>query len=502
MATYYSNWYQAPKAPSIKLRMKIVTSYSQNITNNSSTVTAKQYIESKDYVAYLPDSPGGITEEHKLVISGTTYTSSGSKEYTGQTVLIQTRTKTINHNANGVGSFSVSGSCSAVLGNDYGSSVSATMSISSKSVSLPTINRVSTITSNATNNTKFGDEITFAISRYNSNFTHNLSYKMYSATGTIATGVGTSYRWTIPTSLIANSPDNAQPSITITCVTKNGSTTIGSDTYSFKVKVPSEYVPTCQLNLVDEGVVPSAWGVWVKSKSKVKGIITTGTSIAGDTATIKSYLAKANDNTFMINPFLTDFLKNSGERTATVTVTDTRDRTASAEQTIEVIDYFPPTISMCKVERCDSNGTLNEEGTFGKATVEFKIAPVNELNEKKVKVSYGSIEKEVTLSEYEGIYVFTELFENLENNASYNFEFELIDSFDSIPQTYTLSPSFVTQSLFAGGRGVTFGQTAVKEGLQVHMDAEFHKDTFANNLNISGLKIEKSNDEWRFYIDE
>lgn len=500
MATYYSGWCTGNSASSQIVRLKLVTSYSQNIAGGTSTVTIKEYIESKGGGGYYPTK----TWNHKLTHTGTTYTNSDEYTYLNPTnKLIQTRTKTISHNTTtGKASFSFSASCNyrAIKTNDEIGE--GTISISSTTVSLPTISKASTINSNATSNTKFGDEITFSIDRQNSSLTHNLSYKMYSATGTIATGVGTSYKWTIPTSLIASSPDNAQPSITITCVTKNGSTTIGSNTYSFKVKVPSEYVPTCQLDLIDEGVVPSAWGVWVKSKSKVKGIITTGTSIEGDTATIKSYLAKANDNTYMTNPFLTDFLRNNGERTATVTVTDTRDRIASAEETIEVIDYFPPTISMCKVERCNSNGTLNEEGTYGKATIEFQIAPVNNKNAKTVKVSLGSIVKTITLSSYEGTYVFASLFTNLEKNASYNFEFELIDSFDSIPQTYTLSPSFVTQSLLAGGRGVTFGQTAVKEGLQVHMDAEFHKDTFAKNINISGLKIEKSNDEWRFYIDE
>ena len=250
-------------------------------------------------------------------------------------------------------------------GNPYGS---GTLSISNRKVTLPKINRSSSITSNATSNTKFGDTITFSISRYNSNFTHDIKYSMYNANGTIATGVGTSKEWTIPTSLIASTPDNAQPTITITCTTKNGTTVVGSSTYSFKCKVPDTYHPTCSLALEDVGLVPSSWGIYVKSKSSIKGTITASGS---EGSTIKSYVSKANDEIFSVNPFTTNFLKYNGERTATTTVTDSRGRTATDNQTIEIVDYSTPTISMCKVERCNADGTLNTENYYSAWGKEF-----------------------------------------------------------------------------------------------------------------------------------
>ena len=66
MATYYSNWTSVSNAD-IVMRMKITTSISQNVKNNTSTVTVKQYIERKNYIDYAGDSsPSGITENHKL----------------------------------------------------------------------------------------------------------------------------------------------------------------------------------------------------------------------------------------------------------------------------------------------------------------------------------------------------------------------------------------------------------------------------------------------------
>ena len=497
MATYYSSWGKSSDAGGPAIRLKIVTSYTQNIKNNTSTVTIKEYIESKGSDGDYPS----LTNNHKLTFNGSTYTVSGNELYhSSGTRLIQSKSKTITHNAIGEGSFSFGGSAHYETlngeGNPYGS---GTLSISKRKVTLPKINRSSSITSNATSNTKFGDTITFSISRYNSNFTHDIKYSMYNASGTIATGVGTSKEWTIPTSLIASTPDNAQPTITITCTTKNGSTVVGSSTYSFKCKVPDTYQPTCSLTLEDVGLVPSSWGIYVKSKSSIKGTITASGS---EGSTIKSYVSKANDEIFSVNPFTTNYLKYNGERTATTTVTDSRGRTATDNQTIEIVDYSTPTISMCKIERCNADGTLNEEGTYGKATIEYKISPVNNLNDKTLKVSYGSSIKTATLTDYEGTYTFTELFYGLETNASYNFEFKVIDTFEEIPQTYTLPPSFVTISKLAGGRGVTFGQVATEEGLHSYMNTNFHKNSRVKNISIDGLKTEKYQGGWITYGED
>lgn len=499
MATYYSSWTSVSNAD-IVMRMKITTSISQNVKNNTSTVTVKQYIERKNYIDYAGDSsPSGITENHKLYFDGT-YTSSAEKRWNSNgTTLIQSKTKTITHNALGEGSFVVGGSCSGMVLRDYGYGVNVSLSISNRKVTLPKINRSSSITSNATSNTKFGDTITFSISRYNSNFTHDIKYSMYNASGTIAIGVGTSKEWTIPTNLVASTPDNAQPTITITCTTKNGSTVVGSSTYSFKCKVPDTYQPTCSLTLEDVGIVPSTWGIYVKSKSALKGTVTASGS---EGSTIKSYVSKANDEIFNVNPFTTNYLKYNGERTATTTVTDSRGRTATDNQTIEIADYSTPTISMCKVERCNADGTLNEEGTYGKATIEYKISPINNLNDKNISVSYGSVTRTATPTLYEGIYTFEEVFYGLETNASYNFEFVIKDTFEEIPQTYTLAPSFVTISKLAGGRGVTFGQVATEEGLHSYMDTNFHKNSKVKNISVDGLKTEKYQGGWITYAED
>lgn len=151
---------------------------------------------------------------------------------------------------------------------------------------------------------------------------------------------------------------------------------------------------------------------------------------------------------------------------------DSRSRSATAYQDIEIIQYFNPTIMSCKVERCTSNGTLDEEGTYGKATISYKVAPLNDgtsnRNTITIKVYYGSnIVKTYQPSNYEGTYTFpnNNLFSNLPTNANSGFTFIIEDRFHSgedsaIRQPFVLPPSFVTISKLAGGKGVTFGRSA------------------------------------------
>lgn len=507
MATYYSDWVKANN-PDIKMRMKLVTSISQSTSNNTSTVTVKQYIESANYVDYFGNgSPSGYSSNHKLVFAGSTYSVSTKYGYTGNTRLIQTKTKTINHNANGEGSFTLGGSCSANVLDDGGFGVDKTISISTRTISLPKINRSSTITSNATSTTKFGDTITFTINRKSSSYTHTITYSMYNASGTIVTKTTSANpTWTIPTSLISSTPDNANPIITIVCETFNGNTSLGKDTYTFNCLVPTSYVPSCSLTIEEANpvMINANLGVYVQNVSQLKGTITASGS-AG--STISAYLTTANDLAYSTNPFTTDLIKYNGEREITSTVTDSRGRSASDTETINLIEYFAPTIVSCKVERCLSDGTLNEEGTYGKATITYKVAPVNNgssnLNTVTLKVTYGTTTRTITTTTFNGTYTFTQLFSGLETNSSYNFTFEVIDRFNSQPQPYTLAPSFVTVSKLAGGKGVTFGQVANEEGVISYMNTKFYKNNWANNMSVNGLKTEKYSDRsWITYGED
>jgi hypothetical protein len=82
-------------------------------------------------------------------------------------------------------------------------------------------------------------------------------------------------------------------------------------------------------------------------------------------------------NSSVIN---TGVLHYTGAASYTVTVADMRGRTASASLGIEVFEYSPPAITSMSVQRCDANGSLNENGTYAYVTVNSQYTTLHHNN--------------------------------------------------------------------------------------------------------------------------
>lgn len=519
MATFYTKWcFSGTSSPNSEtytidgekitysndVRFKYVVTEKVNVSANTSTLVVDKYAifyYTWDTSAHWLD----VTSRSKIPSSASyksetknIRSSSALDSYLWQ--YIGQDSFTVSHNADGSGSttFTGNGYYKGGSGTTYSKSVSAT-------INLTKINRTSTLTTDATTNAGklFGDTATFNISKKDSSFTHKLTYTSGGTTYTIAENVDTSVTYTFPTTLIKDYPNAVKNGITVTCTTYKGDTKIGSSNCTVYLSVPEEYVPTCSLALqeANETMLGLGWGVYVKGKSQVKGVITAA-GIEG--STIKSYSSTGNNQSFSTSEFTTGLLTDSNEAMEFKTsIADTRGRTATDTKTIEVIDYKPPTINNIQIERCNADGSLNNEGTYGKAKVEYSIAPIENLNGKSIRITYAETVKEITPEDYNGTYYFTELFEGLETTGSYDFLFELIDTFETVPMNYTLPPAFVTRSFLAGGKGVSIGQIATEEGFHSHMDSEFHKNTKVKNININGLKIEKMNvGGWICYVED
>lgn len=72
-----------------------------------------------------------------------------------------------------------------------------------------------------------GASVTVNLPRVVATFTHDVAWESGSLSGTIATGVGTSTTWTVP-DVTGEFPTQVQSPITITAITKDGATVIGS----------------------------------------------------------------------------------------------------------------------------------------------------------------------------------------------------------------------------------------------------------------------------------
>ena len=96
----------------------------------------------------------------------------------------------------------------------------------------------------ATTPIQMGKVVTISTPRPSNKYTHNLSYEIGNKSGTIATGVGTSTDWEIPASLVSEVVNDTIGTMYITCVTMNGTATIGTKKTAITVRVPAASVPT------------------------------------------------------------------------------------------------------------------------------------------------------------------------------------------------------------------------------------------------------------------
>ena len=249
---------------------------------------------------------------------------------------------------------------------------------------LTTIARAST-PSVSGDEANLGSTITIDTNRASSSFTHTLSYTFGETSGTIASDVGASTTWTIPNTLANQIPNASEGNCTITCVTYNGTTNIGTKNYTLKLKVPDSIKPTTSNTLtVSEGnnnIASLNFGVYLTDKSQLS-LSFTGSGIYN--STISKYCAKINNGDSIEGSSLAD-LNNAisnisvinGTNTIEAWVVDSRGK-ASTSISSNVIGrlYTTPSISSFIVARCDESKKDDDENVYGKISFAGNVADI------------------------------------------------------------------------------------------------------------------------------
>ena len=117
----------------------------------------------------------------------------------------------------------------------YNTEAKASISVTLPAMaSTPTLNKSSV---------QMGGTLKITTNRQSSSFTHTLYYTFGGTKKTMATGVGASYTWTVP-DLAAKCNNATSGTCKITCVTYNGSTSIGTTTKNVTLTVPAATTPS------------------------------------------------------------------------------------------------------------------------------------------------------------------------------------------------------------------------------------------------------------------
>lgn len=451
---------------------------SQSVANNTSSVTVKVQLVStgSSYTINSTASKSG-----SLTINGTKYTFSFTAGLSGnQTKTLYTKTVTVAHAANGTKTCSFSATCgiNVTLSGTYYGNVTA-----SGTGTFDTIARASSISSVTSSVSVNGtNEVTVAITRAASSFTHTVvfSFGTYSKT---TTGVGTSTSYAIPTSWLNAIPSATSGTAKVTVTTYSGSTKIGSAvSKNFTLTVPSTVVPTISsVAVADTTTNQTTYGNMVQGKSKPKFTITAAGALG---STITAYKTVFDGKTYTGATPTASAITGSESVKATITVTDSRGRTASTTKTWTVVAYTAPKIISFQGFRCLADGTENYDGTHIKMAINFSISPISDKNTKSYTIEYKLQSATTWTALTSGaVYALNTSIVSASGpfgvDNSFDIRLTVKDAFATITSTFDLPTAFTLMDFNASGKGIAFGKVSeLAEGVEFALPTKFsHAET-------------------------
>ena len=334
-------------------------------------------------------------------------------------------------------------------------------------------------------NGTLGTAQTLKVTRQSTDFTHTITYKCGTASGTVCTkSKSESISFTPPIDLASQNTTGTSVTMKFTIQTYIGLTAVGSaTTTSVSMAIPSSVKPSCSLTVSDAMGYLSTYGGYVQGQSKLNVNVTATKSYG---SAIASYKATANGSTYTAKSFITDVLEESGSQKVTATVKDNRGRTSDkAEATINVLAYSVPKISKLSVSRCDEDGMKNDTGSYAKVTYSFTITSLSDKNGKTITLKY----KKTTDSTYtsktltsaysasNATYIFA-----ADDASSYDITLEVKDSFATTKRSTSVSTASVIMHFKADGTGMGIGKISEKaKTLDLGWDIELNGKNVLQN---------------------
>lgn len=411
-----------------------------------------------------------VPQQHfKVVVNGTTVHDKGHTLGcgVGQTVGVADGYTTVSHDADGSKTISVSAkySCSSTL------TYAPQDGSCSGNVALTTIPRA-TSPSIDKPSLDCGSVIKISGTSASSKFSHKVYVTWNGAKtqiGTIASGTTSpSFSYTIPTDWEKNLPNSTSGIATFTLETFSGSTSVGSKSVNATIKVRSGTVPSIgTVSTSDTNSICTGIGQYVQSQSRLKFSIATSGS-QGSTITLIS--TKFEGQTYTGSSFTTGIINSSGTLSYTITVTDSRGRSATKSGSVTVSAYSPPSLTNVSAKRANSSYVVDESsGTY--ALLHFKVG-FTSLSNKNVTSFYiqyrtSGASSWTKINSWDNNYSLEQDYKsgNLFTSAtsSYEVAFGVKDKFmsDYSWQIFTVAPTYTLINFGKDGKSLTFfGQDA------------------------------------------
>lgn len=421
-------------------RIRVEWSSSQSVANNTSTIywTVMSAGGTGSSSRYVMTGPVTVS------IAGVTVYSRADRFAMHVGEVLGSGSFTLTHNSDGTQSFSA-----------WAEAAIYTYAISSTRydyyIELPPIPRASSI---SVSGSTMDSTITIQISKaVVSPFTHTLVWSFGNENGTIVSQTSNlSVTWTpLSKQLASQIPNSESGTGTLTCITYNGNTEVGRKSINFTLKVPSGVRPSISdFTPSIESTKPSGCGLYVKNNSTVKWAVS-ASGIYGSTirkcvisGPNLSYTSTLSSRSYMATSAT---LTTCGTKIYTVTITDSRGRTATKTQSIYVRDYNPPTITSITSFRSNADGSMNGSGQYVTHQLNASFYTLDGNNNIKIK-AYSKKRSDATYSELNSVivkddksdrtsYTYTYKDASFAVDTAYDFKIVISDSVGQYAMFYT-----------------------------------------------------------------
>lgn len=263
---------------------------------------------------------------------------------------------------------------------------------------------------------------------------------------------------------------------------------IGSVQTYWNVYVPDDAIPEFDKLTIEQiqGRFSLSYG-WIQHASKARLEIVGAVSNYG--AEIVAYSIKGCGYSGAEKILDTDTINYSGLCAFKAYIIDSRGKESEIKSvSINVTPYSPPRFLSVLSQRCDTDKTVKNEGSYLLSTVSFEYDTFNGANVCKQSIYY----KKTTDSDYIKLdTAFTNRTSSrsvkmFDISTAYDIQYRLTDNFGASIYNDILSVSHISMEFLRGGKGIAFGKEA-----EIEHAADFGYKVYAR-LGIMPIRILQS----------
>ncbi len=328
--------------------------------------------------------------------------------------------------------------------------------------------------------------LNLTVTRYNTGFTHTITYTCGTATGIVCTkSSATTEIWNTGNgnTLALASQNTSGPSVnvTFTITTYSGSTVIDINRKTIAMAIPASVKPSLSLSVGDAAGYLSTYGAFVQGWSKLQ---ITANPVLAYNSPIKAYSITADGKAYNISPVTTGVVQGKGTLPITAKVTDHRDRPSDLVSTnITVLEYYKPSIDVIAY-RCNSSGAVDPEGAYMRVGFTSTIANLNNKNTASYSITYSSASGGNTLTGTGTSFTSNAI--ACDVSQVWSVEVKVTDKLDSTTKAAVIPIAFTLMDFYNTGKGVAFGKVATRDGFDCAMDAYFTGNVRFDNGFVDG----------------